>query len=416
VSLPKVPPKVPPGSPLPRVRLDSWLARHGASMVALRRQLHAHPELGRRESVTTELIRSRLAAAGLAPRVLPLGTGVVCDVGTGDRLVGLRADIDALPVPDTKEVPYRSTVQGASHACGHDVHTVMLLATGLALHEMTLQDAASHESPGALPGRVRLIFQPAEELTPGGALDVIAADALVGVEALFALHCDPRLATGRVGLRSGPITAAADMVEVYLSGPGGHTARPHLTADLVYALGRIIVDVPGLLSRVVDPRAGLSLVWGEVQAGRTANAVPHSGVLRGTVRVLDRDAWRMAPDLLRRLIADVVAPTGVIADVEYVTGVPPVDNDPGIISILRVAAHTALGDDAVADTQQSLGGEDFAWYLDKTPGALARLGTARPLESGLPPCDLHQGSFDIDERAIEVGIRLLVQTVHTALR
>ena len=400
-----------PGAPQPQARLDRWLARYGTEMVAIRRQLHTYPELGRREYVTTELIRSRLAAAGLEPRVLPLGSGVVCDVGSGDRLVAIRADIDALPVPDTKDVPYRSTVEGISHACGHDVHTAMLLAAGLALH-----DAAMHEPPGTLPGRVRLIFQPAEELTPGGALDVIAADALVGVEALFALHCDPRLATGKVGLRSGAITAAADMVEVYLSGPGGHTARPHLTADLVYALGRVIVDVPGLLSRVVDPRVGLSLVWGEVQAGRTANAVPDSGVLRGTVRMLDRTAWRLAPDLLRRLVADVVAPTGVTAEVEYTPGVPPVDNDPAVISMLRVAALAALGRDAVVDTQQSMGGEDFAWYLDKTPGALARLGTARAADSGFPPGDLHQGSFDIDERAIAVGVRLLVQTAYTALR
>lgn len=181
-------------------------------------------------------------------------------------------------------------------------------------------------------------------------------------------------------------------------------------------MGRIIVDVPGLLSRVVDPRAGLSLVWGEVQAGRTANAMPAAGVLRGTVRMLDRSAWRIAPDLLRRLVAEVVAPTGVKAEVEYTPGVPPVDNDPAVIAMLRVAALAALGSKAVTDTKQSLGGEDFAWYLDKTPGALARLGTAPPAEAGATPCDLHQGSFDIDERAIAVGTRLLVHTAHTALR
>jgi amidohydrolase len=382
--------------------LDQWLMLHGAGLVALRRHLHAHPELGRREYDTTELIGDRLSRAGLAPRVLPMGTGVVCDVGAGEPVVALRADIDALPVVDVKDVPYRSTVEGLSHACGHDAHTAILLGTALALSA----------APAPLPGRVRLVFQPAEELTPGGALDVIAADGLDAAETVFALHCDPRLPTGRVGLRSGPITAAADMVEVYLSGPGGHTARPHLTADLIYALGRVIVDVPGLLSRVVDPRAGLSLVWGEVQAGRAANAIPQSGVLRGTVRVLDREAWTRAPELIRRLVADVVASTGVTAEVDYVRGVPPVDNDPHAIELLRTAVVAALGPDAVADTRQSLGGEDFGWYLEKVPGALARLGVAGP---GLPLVDLHQGAFDIDERAIAVGVRLLVQTAYTAL-
>jgi len=242
---------------------------------------------------------------------------------------------------------------------------------------------------------------------------VIAADGLDAAEWVFCLHCDPRLPTGSVGLRSGPITAAADMVEVYLSGPGGHTARPHLTADLIYALGRVITDVPGLLSRVVDPRAGLSLVWGEVQAGRAANAIPQTGVLRGTVRVLDRDAWARAPELVRRLVAGVIGPTGITAEVEYVRGVPPVDNDPHAIELLRAATVAGLGAAAVADTPQSLGGEDFGWYLEKVPGALARLGVAGP---GMPSVDLHQGAFDIDEGAIEVGVRLLVQTAYTALR
>ncbi|PZS26534.1 MAG: amidohydrolase [Pseudonocardiales bacterium] len=398
----------PDASAVPSPWLDQWLTRNCGAVVALRRQLHAHPELGRREYVTTELIRSRLAAAGLSPRVLPLGTGVVCDVGTFDGpgagpVIALRADIDALPVLDVKEVSYRSTVEGLSHACGHDVHTAILLGTALAL-------AAS---PEPLPGRVRLVFQPAEELTPGGSLDVIAADGLDAAEWVFCLHCDPRLPTGSVGLRSGPITAAADMVEVYLSGPGGHTARPHLTADLIYALGRVITDVPGLLSRVVDPRAGLSLVWGEVQAGRAANAIPQTGVLRGTVRVLDRDAWARAPELVRRLVAGVIGPTGITAEVEYVRGVPPVDNDPHAIELLRAATVAGLGAAAVADTPQSLGGEDFGWYLEKVPGALARLGVAGP---GMPSVDLHQGAFDIDEGAIEVGVRLLVQTAYTALR
>jgi amidohydrolase len=179
-------------------------------------------------------------------------------------------------------------------------------------------------------------------------------------------------------------------------------------------MGRIIVEVPALLSRLVDPRSGLSLVWGEVQAGRAANAIPHDGVLRGTVRVLDRDAWDHAPALIRRLINEVVTPTGAAVEVAYSRGVPPVDNDPEAIAVLRTATEVALGSDAEAGTPQSLGGEDFGWYLEQVPGALARLGVAAP-GSAQPPVDLHQGSFDLDERAIAVGVRLLVQTAYSAL-
>jgi len=383
--------------------LGQWLAAHGADLVAVRRHLHAHPELGHAEVMTTRLLVDRLAAAGLQPRVLPRGTGLVCDVGTGERVVALRADLDALPVPDRKDVPYRSTVDGVCHACGHDVHTTVLLGAALAL--------AAAPQPGP-PGRIRLIFQPAEELTPGGAHEVIKAGALDGVEAVFALHCDPRLETGLVGLRSGPITAAADQLTLELSGPGGHTARPHLTADLVYALAKVAVDLPGMLSRLVDPRAGLSVVWGEISAGRAANAVPQSGILRGTVRMLDREAWEQAPELLRRLVTQLVAPTGAAVEVRYLRGVPPVDNDPGATALLRAGVRAALGDDAAVGTAQSLGGEDFGWYLDHTPGALGRLGVAR---AG-PPVDLHQGTFDVDERAIGVGVRVLVHTAVAALR
>ncbi len=381
--------------------LDSWVSQHAADLIALRRHLHAHPELGHSEHATTRLLMDRLRAAGLQPRVLITGTGVVCDLGTGDRLIALRADIDALPVPDAKDVPYRSTVDGLCHACGHDAHTAALLGAAQALSE----------APD-LPGRVRLIFQPAEEQTPGGALGVLEAGELDGVSSVFALHCDPRLTTGCLGVRSGPITAAADMIEVVLRGPGGHTSRPHLTADLVYAMGRVIVDTPGLLSRRVDPRVGLSLVWGQAESGRVANAVPQSGLLRGTVRMLRRDIWQQAPDIVTKLVQQIVAPTGAHAEVRYTRGVPLVDNDPGATALLRAGAVAALGAEQVVDTPQSLGGEDFAWYLEQVPGSLARLGVGGPG----PEVDLHQGGFDIDERAIGVAVRVLVQTAYAALR
>jgi amidohydrolase len=383
--------------------LGRWLAAHTADLVADRRHLHARPELSRAEHATTGWVADRLIAVGLRPSVLPGGTGLYCDVGAGGRLVALRADIDALPLTDVKAVPYRSTVDGACHACGHDAHTAMLLGAALAL-----------TAAPALPGRVRLIFQPAEEVVPGGAPGVIADGGLDGVERIFALHCDPRLDVGQVGLRVGPVTAACDSVDVLLTGPGGHTARPHLTADLVYALGRVITEVPGLLSRRADPRDGMSLVWGAVDAGVAANTIPRSGILRGSVRTLRREAWEGAEGVVTELVLEAVRGTGAQVDVRYHRGVPPVVNEAGSVALLRRAAAVAVGADAVGETEQSLGGEDFAWYLEHVPGALARLGVHDPAP-GSPYLDLHQASFDLDERALPVGVRVLVAAALAAL-
>src|SRR3954451_9083465 len=366
----------------------------------MRRDLHAHPELAFGETRTTAVISSTLESFGLVPHVLPDGTGVICDIGTDGPLIALRADIDALPLADEKTVPYRSTVEGLCHGCGHDAHTAILLG------------AAGVLADRSGPGRIRLIFQPAEETVPGGALTVVHAGAIEGVSQIFALHCDPRLETGQIGVRAGPITAACDQLEVRLFGHGGHTARPHLTEDVVYALGRLITDLPGLLSRRVDPRAALSLVWGVVEAGRAANAIPMSGQLRGTLRVFDRDAWDSAAPLVRALVDEIVAPCGVRAETSYHRGVPPVVNDAAAADLQRAAVRSALGPSALVDTEQSMGGEDFAWYLESVPGALARLGVRT---AGAPQFDLHQGTFDIDERALEVGVRYTVALASEAV-
>jgi amidohydrolase len=302
-------------------------------------------------------------------------------------------------VQDDKDVPYRSTRAGICHACGHDLHATVLLGTALALAGLR-----------TLPGTVRCIFQPAEELSTG-ALDVIADGALEGVRSIFALHCDPQLETGRVAVRTGPITGAADAVEIAVHGPGGHTARPHLTADLTYVIARLITDLPAALSRLADPRTGTSLVFGMVAAGTTANVIPSTAIARGTLRTLDRDAWDHAPKLLERLLESVVGPFDVRWELNYRRGTPPVSNDPDATALLAAAAATQLGEDRVVDTPQSLGGEDFAWYLEHVPGAMARLGVRLPGAE----LDLHAGAFDADERAIGVGVRVLAQTAVDAL-
>src|SRR5215471_15204499 len=389
--------------------LGGFLADHSAELIQFRRDLHAHPEIGYHEHRTTRRVALRLAAGGLRPMILPKGTGLMVEIGApgaapGGPLVALRADLDALPISDEKSVAYRSTVPNACHACGHDVHTTILLGAGLFL--------AAQAEAGALPGRVRLVFQPAEEV-PGGALDVLAAGGIAGVDRIFALHCDPRLEVGKVGIRSGPITAACDKITVRVTGPGGHTARPHLTADLVYALGKIVTELPAALTRRVDPRSSLSLVWGRVSAGTAANAIPDDGIAEGTVRCLDDEAWQAAPDLLKALIDSVASAYGVVAELTYVRNVPPTVNEAISTAMVEAAAEQVLGADAVVAAPQSLGGEDFAWYLESIPGALARLGTRKP-GSG-DDFDIHQPTFDVDERAIGVGIRLMAATALTAI-
>ena len=378
-----------------RAAVDGWVSEHEDDLIALRRHLHAHPELGRGEHATTDLVAQRLTQAGLVPQRLP-GTGLWCDIGTGERVVALRADLDALPLQDAKNVPYRSTTAGVCHACGHDAHTAIAVGVALLLAEL---DAA-----GRLPGRVRMIFQPAEEIMPGGALDAVAAGVLEGVSTILAVHCDPALDAGLVGLRVGPITAAADRVEVRLTGPGGHTSRPQNTVDLVYALGRVLTELPAALTRVVDPRAAMTLVWGMVSAGTVPNAIPDIGFARGTLRVLDHDAWEQAPKVIDRFTASIAGVYGAGVTVDYTRGVPPVVNSAYGIELFRQATEVALGPGREVPTPQSLGGEDFGWYLEHASGAMARLGTRVP---GGATHDLHQSSFDIDERALAVGVRLL---------
>jgi len=365
-------------------------------LLELQRDLHAHPELSRGEVRTSTLLETRLRAAGIAVRALPV-SGLVADLGAEQpaHRVALRADLDALPVSERSGLAWASTTEGICHACGHDVHVAAALGAALALKE---QEERLRERGLA----VRLLFQPAEEVIPGGAVDLIAADALEGVDAVFAVHCDPSLDVGSVGLRDGAITAAADRVTVHLTGRGGHTSRPHLTEDLTFALAKVVTELPAVLSRRLDPRTAFALVWGEVHAGQAANVIPSTGTAAGTLRMLDASAWTTIGPLLAEAVEHVVAPYAVSAVLEHVQGVPPVVNDAEAVEVLRAAAE-GVGLHAVG-TPQSLGGEDFAWYLRQVPGAMARLGTRTP---GGPTYDLHQGDLVVDEGSVVQGARLL---------
>jgi amidohydrolase len=376
-------------------------------MVTFRRDMHAHPELAWREARTSAAVAEELRRSGLAPALRSAGTGLVCEVpgaGASPR-VALRADLDALPVDDEKDVDYRSATPGVTHACGHDVHTAVVLGAGIGLARLA--------GDGILPGRVRLLFQPAEEVLPGGALTMLEEGALDGVDRVFAVHCDPRFDAGSIAVREGPITGATDAIVVRLSGPGGHTARPQLTVDVVGALADVVTRTPLLLSRRVDPRAGMSLVWGVISAGSAANVIPQSGEAAGSVRTLDPGAWKASEDLIAGIVQEVAAPYRAQVSIDYTRGVPPAVNDRTATNAFRVAAADVLGPGAVLEATQSMGGEDFAWMLERVPGVLARLGVRRP---GMPEApDLHRGDFDVDEAAIGCGIRVLMAAALDAL-
>jgi amidohydrolase len=372
-------------------------------LTELRRDLHAHPELSWSEVRTTERIATRLEEAGLRVRRIPR-SGLIAEVGESGPLVALRADLDALPVEDLTDDPWASRVNGVAHACGHDVHAAALVGAGLALAEAY--------AAGELHGRVRLLFQPAEEVMPGGALELMSLGALDGVIRVFGLHCDPSLDVGQVGLREGPLTGAADAISVQLRGKGGHTSRPHLTEDLTFALGKLVTELPAILSRRLDPRAGVSVVWGLVQAGSTHNVIPATGRVAGTVRMLDAVAWVDAEKIVRELVGQIVEPYGVSAEVTYQRGVPPVVNEHVSTVLLGRAVERVVTEIGHVPTQQSLGGEDFGWYLDRMPGAMGRLGTRTP---GGATYDLHQGDLRVDERATAIGARVLAEVALGAI-
>jgi len=391
-----------PESPV-AARVNALAAGLNDELLEIRHDLHRHHEISRDERRTTRIVVERLRSAVLQPVLLP-GTGLVCDLGpdiaqTGRQRIALRADLDALPVADVCAAPWCSQVPGVSHACGHDVHTTVVLGAGLVLVELA--------ATGELRTGVRLVFQAAEEVNPSGSLDAIDAGAMDGVAQVFSVHCDTRNDVGTVGTRQGPITSASDVVSVHVTGAGGHTSRPHLTADLVFALGQVVTQVPAILSRRLDPRSGVNLTWGRIEAGSASNAIPMTGLVEGTLRCLDQRAWEDVGRIFTETVHAVLAPLGVEGDVRYHRGVPPVINDAAATSALEAAAEDVLGPGAVRLTEQSLGGEDFAWYLTRARGSLARLGTRAP---GGRTFDLHQGDFTADDGAIDVGVRLLART------
>ncbi len=357
---------------------DDWVERMMGTLVQFRREVHANPELSFREIATTERLMNRLREAGMNP-VACEGTGCYVDIGSGPFAVALRAD--------------------------HDIHQTVMLGVALALHEL------NEKTP--LGRSVRILFQPAEEQLPGGAVQMISQGLLKDIPRAFALHCDPKVDLGQIGTRIGAITSASDTVKIHLSGHGGHTSRPHLTEDLIYAMSQIAVQVPAVLTRRTDVRSGVLVAWGQVSAGVAPNAIPAEGYLAGTMRCLDVEVWRQAGNMLDEVIEQVAVPFGVTARVEHIRGVPPVVNTDLETTMLENAARAELGEDSIVLVEQSMGGEDFAWMLQEVPGSMFRLGTRAP---GDPTYDLHQGDYAPSEQAIGIGVRVMAATALRAVR
>ncbi|OFT49769.1 N-acyl-L-amino acid amidohydrolase [Corynebacterium sp. HMSC06C06] len=380
--------------------VNAWFDSHRAEVISWRRHIHRHPETSNNEVETTNFIARTLKEYGLQPQRFP-ETGLMVDIGPDTELgrLAFRADIDALPVTEVTGLEYTSENPGTMHACGHDVHTTIALGLACAM--------ADYQREHSLELGLRIIFQPAEEVWVGGATDVIEWGALEGVNSIFAVHVEPKLRVGRIGVRAGAITSATDVVELEVKGPGGHTSRPHLSADVVYALGKVITELPALLSRRVDPRTGTVLVFGQVNSGYAPNAMPESGTLTGTMRTADIAIWRDMQNLFSELVDQVLAPVGVEHELTYHRGVPPVLNDDVSTALLASAAQ-AIDPRAVVQAPQSSGGEDFSWYLEHVPGSMARLGC---WSGEGEQHDLHMGDLNVDERCIGVGVKLFGSVV-----
>lgn len=360
--------------------------------IELRRLLHRHPEPAHEEFKTTELIQSVLESNGLPFKGRSPGTGGWVDIG-GSARVGWRADIDALPIREPEENAPRSEREGWMHACGHDAHAA--IAVGIALVLERLEPAAG----------IRVLFQPAEEANPGGAVELVSEGLVDGLKGILAFHVDPSLEVGSVGMRSGPITAGSDSITIRLHGPGGHTSRPHRTVDLVEATARVALELPAMIRRSIDARSAIVIAFGSIRGGDVPNVIPTETVLRGTIRTLDPEVRDTLPTLVDKALTSILTMNGAGHTLEYRQGIPPVVNNEGVIESAKSGIRDLVGDEAISPTETSMGGEDFSNYLAVTPGALLRLGSA----SG--GGDLHSASFRVNEASIGFGIRAGVAAV-----
>ena len=371
-----------------------------SDLVALRRELHQHPELGFEEVETSRRVRQWLEARGLHPSAPLAGTGFVVDV-EGTRpgpTVAYRADMDALPILEATDAPYRSQTPGVMHACGHDAH--MTVACGVA----ALADARRDE----FAGTVRVLFQPAEEITPSGAPAMIQAGAIEGVDAIYAVHMDPSHAVGRFGFRRGSLTAACAPFRVTVcSERSGHSARPHEAVDTVWVANQIATEMYQLPGRVTDARKASVLTICRFRGGDALNVIPSEVEFGGTIRCSDGETLGFLREKIRRVAGALGAVYKADVDVDFDATLPAVVNTDAEVERARQTAADLFGPEAaVWIPLPSMGGEDFAYYLQEIPGAMIRVGTAAGPETRYP---LHHARFDLDESALPLAARLMTE-------
>ncbi|MFZ9174061.1 amidohydrolase [Vulcanococcus sp.] len=363
-------------------------------LVAIRRHLHAHPELSGNEHQTAALVAGELRKLGWRVQEGVGRTGVLAELGSAaGPLVALRVDMDALPVEERTGLPFASVHQGLMHACGHDIHTSVGLGVARILAPLAPQ----------LPGRVRLLFQPAEE-TAQGAAWMRADGAMDGVDALFGVHVFPSLAAGTIGVRSGSLTAAAGELEVEVLGEGGHGARPHQSTDAIWIAARVVSGLQEAISRRLDALHPVVVSFGRIEGGKAFNVIADHVRLLGTVRCLDLELHAQLPLWIEETVHAICKGYGGEARVRYRCISPPVHNDPELTQLVADVASDLLGRQQVHWLEQpSLGAEDFAELQQGTRATMFRLGVAGP--QGCTP--LHSNSFDADEDSLAVGVQVL---------
>ena len=377
-------------------RVDAQLKRIAPQFSQIRRHLHAHPELSGQEFATTTYLSKRLAAAQIPHRVAPDKRGIITDIvdssKAGAPVVAIRADIDALPIQEENQVPYTSKKTGVMHACGHDVHTAILLGATVALYRAR-----------PLPVAWRSIFQPAEE-TGRGAQDMVSHGALEGVDAVIALHVDPNLTVGQAGVTAGPRSALCQDFTIEVRGRGGHGARPHTTVDPIATAAHLVTLIYQAIPRATDARDPIVVTIGVLNGGHAANVIPEMVSLQGTIRSMSSPVANHARETLQRLCAGVAQAFGATVSATFEGLLPGVVNDPRIADLIASVGRRLLGtDNLVTNQPPSMGGEDFADYLPLVPGCMLTLGVK---SAGGKTTPLHTPTFDIDENALLIGARL----------
>ncbi|TDO28581.1 M20 metallopeptidase family protein [Sediminibacterium goheungense] len=371
-------------------------SKYAADAVAIRSHLHAHPELSYQEFETSKFIQARLQEMGVAFEVMATTgvLGMIRGKNPDSRVIALRADMDALPIQEENETAYRSQKPGIMHACGHDVHTSILLGAARVLHE--LKDEWE--------GTVKLLFQPGEEKNPGGASYMIRDGALQNPapHGIIGLHVHPGLETGKLSFRKGRVMASADEIYITIKGKGGHAASPNLTADTVLIASHLIVSLQQIISRNKNPLSPSVLSICSIQGGHTTNVIPSEVKLMGTFRAMDEE-WRFkAHELIRKNAVGLVESMGGEIDLHIDIGYPTVDNDPVFTESAWKQADLFMGKENVLETEMRMGAEDFGYYTQVIPGCFFRLGVRNEAKGIIH--NVHTPRFDIDERAIEIGI------------